>query len=105
MSRLRCFALLLWLLGWMSLLAGAQSTTSLRGIVTDPKGAVLPGASVTLADPQKNFVRNVRSGVDGVYQFLQIPPAFYNLTVSAPGFSQFQKENIQLQVNLPATVN
>jgi hypothetical protein len=89
----------------MCLLVRAQSTSSLRGIVTDPKGALLPGASVTLADPETGFTRNVRSGADGVYQFLQVPPAFYDLTATAPGFANFKQQNIHLQVNLPATVN
>jgi len=83
----------------------AQSTTSLRGIVSDAKGAVLPGATVTIDDPQTGFTRTVTSGQDGVYQLLQIPPATYNVTVTATGFAAARRLGVALLVNTPATVN
>jgi hypothetical protein len=64
----------------------AQSTTSLRGIVSDAKGPVLPGASVNISDPRTGFARAVTTGDDGVYQFLQVPPATYIVTVTRAGF-------------------
>jgi hypothetical protein len=83
----------------------AQSTSSLRGVVSDAKGAVLPGATVRIYDSQTGFARTVNSGGDGVYQFLQIPPATYALTISAKGFASIQRENVTLLVNSPATLN
>ena len=105
MAVLRWASVCLWLVGSLSVLAVAQSTTSLRGTVTDPKGALLPGTDVTLADPQTGFTRTVQSGSDGVYQFLQVPPSLYVLTASASGFSTFREANLRLLVNSPATVN
>jgi len=105
MATVRWALVSLWLVGSLSSLVAAQSTTSLHGIITDPKGALLPGATVTLADPQTGFARTGQSGPDGVYQFLQIPPGLYRLTASAPGFSTFKQENLRLLVNTPATVN
>jgi hypothetical protein len=70
----RHFAVFLSLMFLCSLVA-AQSTTSLHGVVSDPKGAVLPGAAVKIYDAQTGFTRTVTSGGDGVYQFLKIPPA------------------------------
>jgi hypothetical protein len=95
------------LFGWLLLnsFLAAQSTTSLRGVVSDPKGAVLPGATVKIYDPQTGFTRTVTSGGDGVYQFLQIPPATYVVTVTATGFSAIRRENVALQVSTPATLN
>ena len=86
-------------------LAAAQSTTSLHGVVSDPKGALLSGATVRLNDPKTGFTRTVTSGSDGVYQFLQIPPATYIVTVSATGFANVKHENVTLQVSTPATLN
>jgi len=86
-------------------LARAQSTTSLHGIVSDAKGAVLPGATVTILDPQTGFARTVTSGADGVYQFLQIPPATYTVTASASGFAEIKHEKVTLLVSSPATLN
>src|SRR5207253_49071 len=79
--------------------------TSLRGTVTDPKGAVLQSATVTLNDAATGFSRTTKSGSDGVYQFLQVPPATYTLTVVATGFGTLKRDNVTLQVSLPATVD
>ena len=82
-----------------------SSTTSLHGIVVDPNGAVLPGTKITLTDPRTGFRRTVNSAADGVYQFLQIPPATYTLTASASGFATIKQENVKLVVNTPDTLN
>ncbi len=86
-------------------LGSAQSTTSLRGTVTDAKGAVVSGANVTITSPATGFMRSARTDDTGNYQFLQIPPAPYVVTANAPGFSTFKQENVTLQVNTPATLN
>ena len=94
------------LLTIVSILAWAQSgTTSLHGTISDANGAVLPGAALTITDPQTGFKRTVQTASDGTYQFLQIQPASYNVEVSAPGFATLRKENVHLQVSTPATVN
>src|SRR5579864_1483344 len=80
-------------------------TASLRGIVSDAKGAVLTAATATLHDPQTGFTRTVQTESDGTYQFLQIPPSAYTLEVSAPGFATQKRENLRLLVNSPATMN
>ena len=90
---------------FMSSFAVSQSTTSLRGVVTDAKGAVLPGATVTIHDSQTGFSRTVNSGDDGVYQFLQLPPATYGIIVRARGFGGLTRENVTLLVSSPATLN
>ena len=57
----------------LNTLASAQSaTTSLHGTVTDPKGAVLSGATVTMDDPSTGFTRTAKTDSQGTYQFLQI---------------------------------
>ena len=89
----------------LSCYAAAQSTTSLHGVISDPKGAVLPGATVKINDPQTGFARTVSSGPDGVYQFLQIPPATYTVTVAAAGFATIKRERVTLLVSTPATLN
>jgi Carboxypeptidase regulatory-like domain len=83
----------------------AQSTTSLRGVVSDAKGAVLPGATVVIHDAQTGFTRTVTSGGDGVYQFLQIPPATYALTITSSGFAAIKRDSVTLLVSSPATLN
>ena len=87
-------------------LASAQSaTTSLRGTVTDAKGAVVVGAAVHLKDPATGLSRDSMTGGQGEYQFLELPPATYELTVKAQGFATLKETGIQLLVRTPATAN
>ncbi|HUA14407.1 MAG TPA: carboxypeptidase-like regulatory domain-containing protein [Verrucomicrobiae bacterium] len=90
----------------MSGLVLAQSaTTSLRGTISDIKGAVVPGASVTLSNAATGYSRTVKTDDQGAYQFLEVPPATYGLTVTAQGFATTKRDNIVLQVSNPATLN
>ncbi|MGC2549006.1 MAG: TonB-dependent receptor, partial [Candidatus Sulfotelmatobacter sp.] len=86
--------------------ASAQTaTTSLRGTVYDAKGAVISGASIKLSNPSTGFSRATKSDSQGNYQFLELPPATYTLTVNAPGFATLKQDGVVLQVATPATVN
>ncbi len=73
-------------LGSMSVVWAQTASTSLNGTVADSKGSVIAGANLTLSNPQTGFSRNAQTNGQGVYQFLQVPPAAYELQVSAPGF-------------------
>jgi len=88
-----------------ALISAQTAATSLRGTVTDPKGAVLQGATVTLDNPATGYSRTTKTGNDGVYQFLEVPPATYALTVAAPGFATLKEDKVTLQVSLPATLD
>jgi len=104
----RVVTVLLWLGCFLSLslLAFGQSaTTSLHGTVYDPKGAVVSGASVTLANPATGFTRSTKSDAQGGYQFRELPPATYQLTVAASGFSNVNETGIELLVGTPGMVN
>lgn len=81
------------------------ATSSLNGTVTDPKGSVIPGATLTLSNPETGFTRTTRSNDQGVYQFLQVPPSTYELTASASGFTTEKKHNLVLMVDTPATLD
>ena len=82
----------------------AQST-SLRGSVTDPSGAAIPQAVVTLANAANGFHREVTTGADGVYQFVQTPPGTYRLLTEKPGFSPVSRNGVTLLVNTPAAID
>lgn len=84
----------------------AQSaTTSLRGTVYDPKGAVVSGASVVLTDPATAFTRRTKTDSQGNYQFLELPPATYELAVSASGFANVKQTGLELMVASPSSAN
>jgi hypothetical protein len=87
-----------------SLTFAQTANTSLRGSIKDPSGAVVPGATVTLTDNTTGTVLQATSNAGGDYQFNQIPPAKYNIKVSAPGFGE-QTKAAELLVNQPATID
>src|SRR5579872_2569300 len=103
-SRYRSIALMVCALAslWN---AYPQSTTSLRGIITDSQGGVIPGAIVTLSDPDKGLSRQIVSNGVGEYAFLQMSPGTYTLKVENPGFSTATRDNLKLLVNTPATLD
>jgi len=86
--------------------AFAQSaTTSLRGTISDAKGAVVAGATVNLSNKATGFSRTVKTDDQGTYQLLEVPPSTYVMTVTAAGFATTKRDNVVLQVSSPATVN
>jgi hypothetical protein len=83
----------------------AQSTTSLRGAITDANGGRVAGAVVTISNSKTGFTRQTNSGGTGEYQFLQIPPDTYEVKVEQQGFRVATQNGVVLQVNTPATLN
>ena len=86
------------------LLWGQNASTSLHGVVKDPTGAVLPGAKVTLTNELKGSVTETTTNATGLYNFAQIPPAHYKVTVTVSGFAD-QSKSAELLVNQPATID
>jgi hypothetical protein len=80
------------------------ATTSLRGVVKDPSGAVVPGAKITLTNGATGQVFSATSSAAGEYTLIQIPPARYTIDVTATGFGD-QKKTAELLVNQPATID
>jgi hypothetical protein len=82
-----------------------QSTSSLHGVVTDPQGAVIPGALVGLTSGTTGLSRQVVTDNTGSYQILQMMPGEYTLTVAKPGFATATQEHVILHINVPETLN
>jgi hypothetical protein len=87
------------------LVSGQSATTSLRGTVFDPKGAVVSGATVTIINPATGLSRTAKTDLQGNYRFLELPPAKYDLSVSGQGFALVKQTGLELQVATPATLN
>jgi len=98
------FALTGFAFGNLSNTVFAQSSSSaVTGDVTDPSGAKLAGAKVILTDVATNVSRTTVSNRAGDYNFVNVPPARYTLTISAPAF---QTEKIApFDVSVDQTVN
>jgi hypothetical protein len=81
-----------------------NATTSLRGVVKDPSGAVVPGAAIKITNGANGQTLSTTSNAAGEYTFIQIPPARYDLEITATGFGD-QKKTAELLVNQPATID
>src|SRR5207302_427876 len=80
------------------------ATSSLRGTVMDPKGGVIPGATVTLKNASQGFSREAKTDDRGEYQFQQVPPSTYDVTATAANVGTVSKK-VQLLVSTPATLD
>ncbi|HEX8560763.1 MAG TPA: carboxypeptidase-like regulatory domain-containing protein [Pyrinomonadaceae bacterium] len=90
-------AVLLLLLTFVA--AGAQEFRgSLTGNVTDPNGAALPGATVEIRNVETNVANTVTTNEEGNYSFPLLNPGRYTLTVTASGFANSTRENIEIRV-------
>ncbi len=80
------------------------ATTSLRGVIKDPTGAVVPNAKVSLTNASNGQTISATSNAAGEYAFTQIAPAHYTINVSATGFGD-QRKTAELIVDQPATID
>ncbi len=89
----------------MNTSAFAQFRTSIQGTVTDPSGAVIPGATITLKDLQTNQITTSTSSDSGVYNFNALAPDHFDLTASKDGFQKKILSDLQLIPEQANSVN
>jgi Carboxypeptidase regulatory-like domain len=75
-----------------SLMAQSLVSGDMTGTVTDPSGAVLSGASVTLKSDATGQTRSTTTGSNGNYRFSLLPPGNYTITVNMTGFSKAEEK-------------
>jgi len=76
--------------------ASAQFSSAIEGRVTDSTGAVVPSASVTLANMNTDVRQMTKTNESGFYRFQSLAPGMYKVTASGSGFQTVTQENIQL---------
>jgi hypothetical protein len=91
----------------LAAVAAAQEITGdIRGIVTDPSGAVVTGAEVQVINVDRDAViRVLKTGADGSYVAAYLPVGRYRLTVTASGFVVYNATDIVINVNDRRTVD
>jgi hypothetical protein len=80
-------------------------TGSVTGVVTDPSGAVVVGAQVTLVDAAKGYTFKGETGSAGRYVLRSIPPGDYTLLIEAKGFQTYQQKGIRVDVDQNISVD
>jgi len=85
--------------------ARAQFSASLSGTVTDSTQAVIPGATVTITNDGTQATQKAISGDAGTYQFNELPPGIYTVSVAAKGFQQNTTSNVAVAAETPRNLN
>ena len=74
--------------------ARAQYRASIQGVVTDPQGAVVSGATMTLTNLDTNFVLTATTDENGVYNFVALPSGKFSLAIEKAGFKKKTLANV-----------
>src|SRR5215470_10186093 len=85
--------------------AQAQTSASISGFVTDPTGAPVQGAEVSVKSLETGRVRTTATGFDGRYLVLALPVGGHEVIVKAQGFKQMTRTAIRLSVEQEARVD
>ena len=83
----------------------AQTTGTIRGTVTDPSGAVIPGARITAILEQGSLTRGAQTSGEGTYVFPALPVGLYTVVVKAEGFQEYRQSEVEVQIGHVALVN
>jgi hypothetical protein len=111
MSRLTFFLALIVCIGLSLMLcagpvaAQTASSGSVTGLVSDPQGAAVPGADVTLTDISTSGKQTTSTNESGRYNFPVVHPAIYDITVSKTGFKVAKMSQQRVSIGLVLTVN
>lgn len=103
MRNFLCVCLLF--IGVVSTALGQAGRGSISGLVTDPNGALVPGAQVTLLNPATGVKqRTVTSGA-GLYTFISLNPGVYQVTATQTGFKAITLDKVAVSVDQVTEVN
>jgi hypothetical protein len=103
----KCFTVLLMLcIGLSAFAAFAQDRTtqgSIGGAITDPHGAAIPNATITVTGP--TGTRTATTNEQGVYEVPGLNPGQYNVKIEQSGFKTSQASNVTVFVGKQATIS
>lgn len=74
-------------------------TASISGTVTDPTGAVIPGAAVTAHNTETGIDSSTQTNAQGFYNFPALPTGKYEVSIKAAGFQEYRQTGLVLDVN------
>ena len=76
----------------------SQDTASVTGTVTDPSGAAIANATVTVKSAERGIERSTTTNSSGDYLVAGLPPGTVDVTVAAPGFRKYEAKGVILRV-------
>src|SRR5271169_3798500 len=75
-------------------MAQGETTSAIVGSVTDPTGAAIPGATVTVTNVEDGLKRSVKTDDSGRFSFPQLKPGTYSVKAEADRFEAQQNNNV-----------
>src|SRR5437667_5516793 len=88
-----------------SFLQGQSTYGSITGSVTDPSGAAIADAQVTLTNMGTAEKRTQSTGSDGLYSFVNLNPGQYRVDVEKSGFKHFARPGVAVEVQQSARID
>ena len=101
-------AIALALLGTLLCFHSARAQTtfgSITGVVTDPSGAAVPDAQISVTNEQTGFTRRQSTGAGGVFTVPDLIPGSYKVRIEKNGFNAQEKPDVPLDANHVVTVD
>ena len=83
----------------VQLVAWAATTGTISGTLTDPSGAVIPGATVIVTNTAQGVMNKTTTDAKGVYTFPSLPVGTYNLKVEQPGFKPKDRNGLVIDID------
>ena len=103
--RTACLFLAMIVLVFVSTISAQEFRGTISGTITDPNGAVVPGATVTVKHNETNITTTATSNSDGVYTVPLLPPGAYTVSAAASGFKTSTVENVTVRVDDRLTID
>ena len=82
-----------------SLLLAQATGSSLTGSITDPTGAIISGAKVTVTNEDTGVAVSTQSNTTGLYRVAPLSPGSYSVDVQASGFQRLQRRGVTVQIS------
>ena len=102
----RCFLLGLCIVTLFLAPISAQKTSgTIRGVVSDPSGAVVPNVAVLVRNDGNGSARTINTNGEGEYVAAELPSGTYTISVKAPGFKEAASVAIVLHVSSTEVLN
>ncbi len=86
-------------------LLAQYDSAQINGTVRDQSGALIPNATIQIQNRDTGLVRQTVTNSAGIYVLSQIPPGFYTITASSPGFSSASRTGVELVISQSATLD
>ena len=104
-TRMKQLSQIVFLALGLAVAGHAQTLGEITGLVTDPSGAVIPGARVTITNDNTNAARSTTTNEAGVYSVPSLSPGMYSARAEADGFQSVVRSGVGLQVQQIARIN